>query len=60
MSPELLALLVVSVTIAGMKLYLARRLHEVRRDIADLRERMARPEGPFEGFTRADRAAAAA
>ena len=35
-------------------------LREMRRDIADLRERMARLEGLFEGFTRRGGAAPSA
>ncbi len=46
----------VGIALAGMILYLARGQNELRRDvtrdIADLRERMARLEGLFEGFTR--------
>ena len=53
----------VGIALAGMILYLARGQNELRRDvngridalardIAELRERMARLEGLFEGFTR--------
>ena len=55
MSPELVAILTVAVALAGLIL---NGEHSVRRDIADLRtqivelrERMARLEGLFEGFT---------
>ena len=48
-------IIAVGVALAGMILYLARGLNELRRDvtrgIAELRERMARLEGLFEGFT---------
>lgn len=54
MTPEVIAILGVGVALAGMILYIARGLNELRRDvardIADLRERMARLEGLFEGF----------
>ena len=48
-------IIAVGVALAGMILYLARGQNELRRDVArdmaDLRERMARLEGLFEGFT---------
>ena len=48
-------IIAVGVALAGMILYLARGQSELRRDvtrdIAELRERMARLEGLFEGFT---------
>ena len=47
MSAELIAILAVGVTIGGL---LFSNNRELRRDIADLRERMARLEGLFEGF----------
>ena len=47
MSAELIAILAVGVTIGGLLFSNNRKL---RRDIADLRERMARLEGLFEGF----------
>ena len=54
MTPEVIAILGVGVALAGMILYIARGLNELRRDvardIADLRERMARLGGLFEGF----------
>ena len=40
----------------GLATLILPALREMRRDIADLRERMARLEGLFEGFTRRDRA----
>ena len=36
----------------GLATLILPSLREMRRDIADLRERMARIEGLFEGFTR--------
>ena len=57
MSPELIAILI---TILGAAIALAAVIlpgqHAMRRDIADLRERMARLEGLFEGFTRRESA----
>ena len=52
MSPELIAIIVVglsNVAIIGF-------LWTLHRDVADLRERMARLEGLFEGFTRRESA----
>ena len=58
MSPEVIAILI---AIIGAAIALAAVIlpgqHAMRRDIADLRERMARLEGLFEGFTRRDPAA---
>ena len=51
MTPEVVSVIAVGVALAGMNLYLARGMNELRRDIADLRARMARLEGLFEGFT---------
>ena len=51
MTPEVVSIITVGIALAGMNLYLARGLNELRRDVADLRERMARLEGLFEGFT---------
>ena len=52
MSPEFIAILVVGVSgIAGRAF-----LWGLHRDVADLRERMARLEGWFEGFTRRESA----
>ena len=50
-SPELIAIITASVAIIGF-------LWNLHRDVADLRERMARLEGLFEGFTRRDPPAA--
>lgn len=47
-SAELVAILAVGIALAGLILPGQR---ELRRDVADLRERMARLEGLFEGFT---------
>ena len=56
MSPELVTTLAVGVALAALILTGLRgvrvELHEVRTDVGDLRERMARLEGLFEGFTR--------
>ena len=49
---EMIAIIGAVIVLAGLNLYLARGLNEVRRDIADLRERMARLEGLFDGFTK--------
>ena len=46
MSPELISILILGVALVGF-------LWNLHRDIADLRERMARLEGLLEGFTRA-------
>ncbi len=48
MSPELIAIIATAISLLGLILNLQRTLHK---DIADLRERMARLEGLFEGFT---------
>ncbi len=48
MSPELIGIITVGVMLAGLNLATVAPL---RRDIGDLRERMARLEGLFEGFT---------
>ena len=48
MSPEFIAIVVVGLSnIAGLAF-----LRGLHRDVADLRERMARLAGLFEGFTR--------
>ena len=39
----------------GLATLILPALREMRRDIADLRERMAKLEGLFDGFTRRDR-----
>ena len=49
MSPELIAIIGTAIALAAAILP---SLHAMRRNIADLRERMARLEGLFEGFTR--------
>lgn len=46
MSPELISILILGVALVGF-------FWNLHRDIADLRERMARLEGLLEGFTRA-------
>ena len=51
-SPELIAIITASVAILGFLWNLHRDLAGIHRDIGDLRERMARIEGLFEGFTR--------
>ena len=48
MPPEVVSIIGVGVVLAGSILHSAR---DHSRDIADLRERMARLEGLFEGFT---------
>ena len=61
MSPELIATIGAATALAAAILpgqYAMRRdLAGLRQAIADLRERMARLEGLFEGFTRRDPAA---
>ena len=56
MSPELIAIIIATAALAGLILTstarLGTRIDRVDRDVADLRERMARLEGLFEGFTR--------
>ncbi len=52
MTQETLTIIGAALVLAGLNLYLARGVNEVRRDIADLRERMARLEGLFQEFTR--------
>ena len=46
MSPELIAAAIAAVILPGQ--------HAMRRDVADLRERMGQLEGLFDGFTRHD------
>ena len=57
-SPELIAIVILGVSLVslGWKVTgdLRQEIHYVREDIADLRERMARLEGLFEGFTRGE------
>ena len=71
MSPELVAIITASVVILGFLWNLHRDMAGIHRDIAglhrdiagvhrdvgDLRERMARLEGLFEGFTRSSESA---
>ena len=55
MSAELIAVISVGVALAGLMLTGLRavrvEVHDLRNDVGDLRERMARLEGLFEGFT---------
>ena len=53
MSPELIAIIGAATALAAVILPGQRAM---RRDLADLRERMARLEGLFEGFTRRESA----
>ena len=51
-TPEMIAIIGVGVTMLGVWLGGIRpQLRDLARDVADLRERMARVEGLFEGFT---------
>ena len=55
MTPETNAILGVGIALAGIILHSSRdtnrALADLRKEIAELRERMARLEGLFEGFT---------
>ena len=55
MSAELIAVISVGVALAGLMLTGLRavrvEVHDLRSDVGDLRKRMARLEGLFEGFT---------
>lgn len=55
MSAELIAVISVGVALAGLMLTGLRavrvEMHDLRNDVGDLRQRMARLEGLFEGFT---------
>ena len=55
MSAELIAVISVGVALAGLMLTGLRavrvEVQDLRNDVGDLRERMARLEGLFEGFT---------
>ncbi len=52
MTPEMIAIIAVGVATIGIWLGGIRpQLRDVARDVSDLRERMARLEGLFEGFT---------
>ena len=57
-SPELIAIVILGVSLVslGWKVTgdLRQEIHYVREDVGDLRERMARLEGLFEGFTRGE------
>ena len=57
MSPEILTIIGAAIALAAV---IVPGQHAMRRDIADLRERMARLEGLFEGFTSRDRQTPAA
>ena len=61
MSPELIAIIIATAALAGLILAstarLGTRIDRVDRDVADLRGRMARLEGLFEGFPRREPAA---
>ena len=54
MSPELIAIIIVGVSLAAI---IVPGQREMRRDIAELRERMARLEGLFEGFVKREKPA---
>ena len=60
MSPELIAIIIAALSLAGLILSTTHRLGQridcVDRDVADLRERMARLEGLFDGFTKRETA----
>ena len=61
-SPELIAIAILGVSLISLgwkvstdiRQELKQEIHHVRGDVADLRERMARLEGLFEGFTRGE------
>ena len=57
MSSELIGIIVATIALAGALVPGQRAMRieiaDIRKDIADLRERMARLEGLFEGFTKA-------
>ncbi len=55
MTQEIIAIAGAATMLAGLNLYLARGLNDVRRDIAALCERMAGLEGLFDGFTKGER-----
>ena len=64
-TPELIAIGILGVALVSLgwkvssdiRQELKQEIHYVREDLAGLRERMARLEGLFEGFTRRDLAA---
>lgn len=59
-TPELIAIAILGVSLVSLgwkvssdiRRELKQEIHYAREDVADLRERMARLEGLFEGFTR--------
>ncbi len=61
-SPELIAIGILGVSLVSLgwkvssdiKHDFRQEIHYVREDVGDLRERMARLEGLFEGFTRGE------
>ena len=57
MSSELIGIIVATIALAGAivpgQRTMGSEISDIRRDIGDLRERMARLEGLFEGFTKA-------
>ncbi len=61
-SPELIAIAILGVALVSLgwkvssdiRQELKQEIHYVREDVAGLRERMARLEGLFEGFTRGE------
>ena len=61
-SPELVAIAILGVSLVSLgwkvssdiRREFKQEIHYVREDVADLRERMARLEGLFEGFTRGE------
>ena len=61
-SAELVAIAILGVSLVSLgwkvssdiRRELKQEIHYVREDVADLRERMARLEGLFEGFTRGE------
>lgn len=61
MSPELIAIIIATAALGALILAttarLGQRIDRIDRDVADLRGRMARLEGLFEGFTRREPAA---
>ena len=57
MSPDTIAIVIAILgTDIALAVLIVPSLRELRRDVADLRERMARLEGLFEGFTRRETA----
>ena len=57
MSPDTIAIVIAILgTGIALAVLIVPSLRELRRDVSDLRERMARLEGLFEGFTRRETA----